>query len=42
MKKVFGLIALVIALGATMVSCTPHKQSCAAYSDIEAEIPLED
>jgi hypothetical protein len=42
MKKVFGIIALAIALGATMVSCTPHKQSCAAYSDIDLEAPVED
>ena len=35
MKKVFAIIAIVFFAGAMMTSCTPHKQACAAYSDVE-------
>jgi hypothetical protein len=37
MKKFFAIAATMFFLGAIMVSCTPHKQSCAAYSDIDIE-----
>ncbi|MDG1261415.1 MAG: hypothetical protein P8H59_11115 [Flavobacteriales bacterium] len=37
MKKLFGIAMLLVFLGAMVASCTPHKQSCAAYQSVELE-----
>lgn len=35
MKKVFSYLLLVAAFGMVAASCTPQKQSCAAYNNVE-------
>jgi hypothetical protein len=37
MKKVVAVFALVVAIASVLVSCTPHKQTCAAYNQVEVE-----
>ena len=41
MKKVFGFVLLLAAVGMLAASCTPHKQACAAYSKVEIETPAQ-
>ncbi|MGB1032090.1 MAG: hypothetical protein ACPGWM_05725 [Flavobacteriales bacterium] len=37
MKKILTVIVVVLGLAAVLTSCTPTKQSCAAYDHIEME-----
>lgn len=35
MKKVVRIFALAAFVSAVFASCTPHKQTCAAYNSVE-------
>jgi hypothetical protein len=37
MKKLIGIFAFVIVLAACFASCTPTKQACAAYDQVELD-----
>jgi len=37
MKKIITVFVLVLGLAAVLTSCTPTKQSCAAYDALEVE-----
>jgi hypothetical protein len=37
MKKLLGVFAFVVVLAACFASCTPTKQACAAYDQVELE-----
>lgn len=43
MKKVVRILALATFVAAVFASCTPHKQTCAAYNSVdltEAEVEV--
>lgn len=35
MKKVLGILSLVAVVAMLFASCTPQKQTCAAYSKVD-------
>ncbi len=41
MKEVFAIIAVVAFSAVMFTSCTPQKQTCAAYSSVDLVDDLE-